>query len=67
VPLAGVALLQVPPEDALYLIAVMADRLKGYFDKALQIDSLVWVYLLEATDKALARRLVVRPTSCLVA
>lgn len=49
------------PEDALYLVAAISEKLKGYFDKALQIDSLVWVYLLEATDKVLARRLVVRP------
>lgn len=59
VPIAGVALLQVSPEESFYLVAAMSDRLKGYFDKALQIDALVFVYLLEATDKNLARRLVV--------
>jgi hypothetical protein len=52
-------LLQASPEDAFYLMGHVADKLKGYYDKALQIDSLVWVYLLEAVDKGLARRLVV--------
>ena len=33
------------------LLTAVMDRIKGYFDKALQIDSLVWVFLLEAVDK----------------
>lgn len=57
--LGGTLLIHSPAEDSFWLFASVIDSIRNVYKKDLAVEALVFVYMLEALDKPLAKRLIV--------
>lgn len=55
----GTLLIHSPVEDSFWLFASVVDSIRNTYKKDLAVEALVFVYMLEALDKPLAKRLIV--------